>query len=456
MVRADSRGFEDELDFGRHLRIFTRHPLLLLSGALLGTLGGLLLSTTRPVRYEAVTALIAHLPLRPGGGGVDRATLRAFIQNQTLATEVLQELELNRPPHDLTPQRFTDEALSVEEPAGTNLFNVRVQLTDPEVAAEASRRLARKAVALNKQVASDAGAVLRNELKPHLDEAAVRLKTTAAQLVSYQREAQIELLQADSEALVDERGELFRLRLDIEGEKARVAAAEKELRGRSPVLSAERSPRAEEALRRAGAVGAEQPRTRTGADDEPRGRREPRRPAARGQLTPPESGKPTAAPETAARGIERGTVDPDSLDLSNPLVNPVYQTLEFQLATSRTRLAALERHHAELARKAGGPALKELTSLYHRQVELSRRQNDYDIAEQVFEDISLRYEKTRTDLLGASAYLQIIDEAVRPDRPIPNRRIQTVALGLLCGFLLGAAGALILESGAASGRDRRG
>jgi uncharacterized protein involved in exopolysaccharide biosynthesis len=454
-AHADSREFEDELDIGRHLRIFAGHPLLLLSGALLGAVVGLLISTTRPVRYEAVTALIAHLPLRAGGAGVDRATLRAFMQNQTLATEVLQELELNRPPHDLTPQRFTEEALRVEESAGTNLFYVRVQLADPEVAAEASRRIARKAVALNKQVASDAGAVLRNELKPHLEEAAARLQTTAAELVSYQREAQIELLEADSKALIDERGELFRLVLDIESERARVAAAEKELRGRPPMLSAERLPRAEEALRHAGSIRTEERRPRPDSDDEPRG--DPRRAAAGEKPTPPRSsGKSTVVREAAALDIEKSTVDPNSLDLSNPLVNPVYQTLEFQLATSRARHAALERHRAELERKAGGPALKELTSLYQRQVELSRRQNDYDIAEQVFEDISLRHEKSRTDLLGNSAYLQIIDEAVRPDRPMPRQRVQTIALGLLCGLILAAGGAVILESSAASARELRG
>lgn len=460
----DSRWLEDELDFTRHLRIFTRHKLLLFSGALLGALVGLAISMTRPARYEAVTTLIAHLPPRPGTGGVDRATLRAFIENQTLAGQVIEGVGLNQAPHHLTPQRFAAEALRVEEIAGTNLFRVRVQLGDPALATEASRRLAREAVALNKRVAGDAGGVLRNELKPHLAEAAERLTTAEQQLVSYQREAQIELLRADSNALLDERGELFRLLLDIESERARLKTAEGELRGRKAVLSAERLPNAEEALRRAASLEAEEfqqrqptspletsPRKNGRADDRSRadgtvaGRR-PDVPAGSGQR---QAGTAQAEPPLPRPG-ERGTVDPNALDLSDPLVNPVYQTLEFQLATSRARLAALESHRAELMRKAGGPKLKELTSLYERHVELARRQNEYELAEEVFHDVSLRYEKASTDLVGSSAYLQIIDEAVHPDRPMPRKRVQTIMLGLLCG-LIAAAGLAVARDSAAGG-----
>ena len=44
-----------------------------------------------------------------------------------------------------------------------------------------------------------------------------------------------------------------------------------------------------------------------------------------------------------------GEVDAQLLDLSHPFINPVYQTLAFQIATSRTRLAALERQEREMA-----------------------------------------------------------------------------------------------------------
>ena len=471
----ESPRFEDELDLGRHLRIFTRHPLLLLAGALLGGLTGFLIAANRPAVYEAVTTLIAHLPTRQGAGGVDRASLRAFIENQTLAAEVLEELQLNRPPAELTAQGFAAEALRIDEPAGSNLLRVRVQLGDPQLAAEASRRLSEKAVALNRQVASEAGAVLRTELKPRLDEATDRLKSASDQLVAYQSDAQIELLEADSQALVEQRGELFSLLAQIEGEKARLASAEAELRRRQPLMTADRVPEAEEALRRAAAQATDRepspaPRERPvarrdGRSPDPASEQRPA--AGRGDTQKPTNDetvrnpqKPVADPvapkarKSPAEEIDRAAADPESLNLSDPRVNPVYMTLDLQVATSRARLAALEQQRHQLARRAGGERLKELTTLYQRQVELDRRRNDYDVAQRVFEEVSLRFERSRADLMGASAYLQIIDKAVTPDRPMPRKRLQTIVLGMLVGLLIGALGAVLLESRAASGVRR--
>ena len=474
-VRAthESPRFEDELDLGRHLRIFTRHPLLLLAGALLGALAGLLVAANRPAVYEAVTTLIAHLPARQGAAGADRASLRAFLENQTLATQVLEELELHKPPSGLTAQSFAAQALRVEEPAGTNLLRVRVQLQDPRLAMEASRRLSHKAVSLNRRVASEAGNVLRTELKPRLDEATERLKAASDELVAYQREAQIELLEADSRALVEDREELFDLLAQIEGEKARLASAEAELRRRQPLLTADRAPQAEEALRRAASPPAERERPST-RQERPSADRDERRPGdpagaprtdpARGETAKPANDETARAarkpaPEdvdrtprrSAAQEIDRTAADPESLNLTDPRVNPVYQTLDLQVATSRSRLAALEQQRQQLSRRAGGTQLKELTTLYQRKVELARRQNDYDVAQRVFEEVSLRFERSRADLMGASAYLQVIDEAATPDRPMPRKRLQTIVLGMLAGLFAGALAAVVLESRAASG-----
>lgn len=402
IVHRDPRWMEDELDFGRHLRILQRHAWLLAIGGIVGAVLGFIITTTRPIKYEAVTSLMAHLPARPASGSVDRATLRAFLENQTVVTGVLRELQLDRAPHNMTTQGFVSEALRVDEVPGSNLFRVRVQLEDPALATESSRRIAQKAVALNKEVAGNAGGVLRDELKPHLDEAAARLNKAEEALVSYQREAQMELLQADSDALVGERGTLLKLMLEIESERARLKAAEEDLKGRTPTLPAERDPQAERSLRQASPGGV-----------------------------------------TTRR---EGGVDAQTLDLSNPIVNPVYQTLQLQVATSRATLAALERYRQELSRRIGGPAVKELTNLYQRQVELTRRQNDYYLAQRVFEEVSLQFEKARTDLLGSSAHLQVIDEAVQPDRPLPRKRVQTVALGLIIGLSVGALLALLREA----------
>jgi uncharacterized protein involved in exopolysaccharide biosynthesis len=398
--------FEDELDFGRYLRIFVRHRLLLAAGALLGVLAGAAVNMTRPVRYDAVTTLVAHSA--PGvTPGADRTTFRALRENHTLASQIVDELGLNRPPHHLTPQQFVADALRVEEVAGSNQINVRAQLADPRLAMEASRRWARKAVALNKQIAGEAGSVVRTELKPHVDEAAERLKQAEVQLMAFQGKAQVDLLKTDTEAMLEERGNLLRLVVDIEGERARLATAERELQRHRPLLSAERSVKAEEALRRA---------------------------------------------------IPRADATPEVLDLSNPVVNPVYQTLEFEIATSRARLAALERQRDELVRvrKLDAAQLKDLTVLYQRQIDLERLKADHELAQRVYSELALRYEQARSNQASGIASLQIIDEAIQPDRPMPRKRVQTIMLGLLCGLAAAALAAVVKESVASSEHGARG
>jgi hypothetical protein len=271
---------------------------------------------------------------------------------------------------------------------------------------EASRRLALKAVALNAEVSRREGSSIRELLKAHVDEASDQLKTAETQLLAYQREAQIELLERDTDAMIYERGELLRLTIDIESEKARLTAAESEISKQQRVLSVGRSVPSEDALRRAAALDRDNP---------------------------------------ANAAIK----DAQSLDLSNPFINPVYQTLEFQIASSRARLAGLQQQRRELieVKKLGGRELKELSDLYRRQIELARLQTNYDLAKKVYSDVRVRYEETRSEGVGSSAVLQVVDDAIQPDRPLSRQGAKSAALGLVAGLLVAAAAALVLDSG---------
>ena len=94
-------------------------------------------------------------------------------------------------------------------------------------------------------------------------------------------------------------------------------------------------------------------RGRAAASDGPGQRRGPAARCPVQGADDPRQKKPSAQPQP------KGEVDPQHLDLTNPFVNPVYQTLDFQIATSRTRIAALERERDELinVKKLGGKEL---------------------------------------------------------------------------------------------------
>jgi uncharacterized protein involved in exopolysaccharide biosynthesis len=379
---------EDGLEMPWYVRAIRRRWLIVVAATVAGGALFFGLAGRRPLMYEGVTTLLVLPPSQPGSAQMNTATFRAIVENATLAARIIEELKLHESTLGLTPQAFVEDALAVEEVRGTNIVKVKVTLRDPQLSADASRRLAEEAILLNREISQQEGASTQEQLKNHVSDARDRLQLAEQALLSYQQRAQLELVKEDAEAILKERRDLLRLIVDIEAERARLAAAEQEIKRQTPLLTVNRAPAAEEALRR-------------------------------------------IAP------VANGGVNPDQLDLTNPLVNPVYQTLDFQIATSRTRIAALEKERDQLVtvRKLGGSELAQLNELYRRQMEQARLQANLDLARRVYGDVALRYEQSRTLAVGNTGQLQIVDSALPRERPLSRKRLQNAALGSAIGFV---------------------
>jgi uncharacterized protein involved in exopolysaccharide biosynthesis len=394
---------DDEIVYlGWHVRALQRRWLVIFAGAILGGAIAFWIASLQPLRYQGVTTLLVVPPSEPGGAQINPATFRAIVENGTLAAQVIGELHLEP---QLSPQDFVDRALSVEEVRGTNIVRVKVTLPDPDKAAEASRRLAHKAILLTQQVTQQEGVAIQEQLKSHLSDARERLFQAEKELLAYKQEAQVDVIEEDTNAQLRERSGLLSLVVSVESERARLSAAEAEIKRQQPLLSTARVPAAEEALRRSQSGSA-------------------------------------------------GEVDSQHLDLTNPYVNPVYQTLDFQIATSRTRIAALEKERDELinVRKLGGKELAQLNELYQRQIGLARRKATFDLATKVHDDLSLRYEQSRTRAFGSTAQLQVVDDALPPQRPVARLRLEYGVSG--AGFGLVGVALIVLFWEALSRRKR--
>ena len=406
----DSR-LEDEIDFGSYARFLIRYSIALVVCAAAGAVAGFLVAERRPTLYEAATTILA----RQGDAPVNIGAVRALVQNGTLASQVLRETGLDSPPGTLSPQAFIADAVRVDEVPGTNFLKMIVTLPDPGKAAIASTTLARKAVDLSRQVSHDEGLAFRGRVKDQLEAAAQRLAEAEQRLLSYQNEAQVEVLRTDTESMLDQRTRLLKLLVDIDAEKGKLATAEQDIRNHKPTLSLRRSTASEQALRRA--AGAENP------------------PAADSPVT---------------------TVDPETLDLTEPFVNPIHQTLALQIAMSRIRLAGLERERDRIlsAEKLGRDRLSRLTDLHRRELELARLKGDYDLAKQVHAGLAVRYEQAPMESLNRMMILQVVDEAIPPDRPKAKPRTKAAALGAASAFVLAALAAMAWESVRTSRLDR--
>lgn len=469
---------EEELDLGRYVRIFRQRWKLILVGTLVGAVAAVAGASLRPVLYEAETTIL----IGRSNTLLASATSRALLENRTLAAQTLSTIGVA-----MSPQTFVSTALVVEQVPGTNVMRVKVTLGDPVKAAQASRALSQKAVELNRRIASEEGTAVRGQLKVLLDQSAERLKTAEEQYLSYQDQAQVELLKKDTERMIAERGELLKLRIDVAAEKARLQAAEQEIAKQERVLSLPRAAGIESALRGidersaatlaneralhraedgaaafanaidkplppalanrdSGAAPARTDNQKT-TDREKEARQEPNRDFSK-ELDKRFEAQASAVGATkdaleqlAATSSEQAAAD--LLDLSHPFINPVYETLAFQIATGRTRLAALERQQREItAGKLAEPRFGELSDLYRRTAELARLENQLDLAKRVHGDLTVKYEQSRSESVGSMVQLQIVDEAVTPERPLSRKRAQAAALGMTAGFVLAGLAAL--------------
>jgi putative tyrosine kinase-like protein len=464
---------EEELNLGRYIAILRRHWLALFVGVFVGGVSGFIGASLRPVLYEGVTTIL----IGRSTSVVATATSRALLENRTLAAETLAEIGSS-----LSPEAFVTNLLTVEQVPSTNVMKVRVKLEDAAKAAQASRVLSQKAVELNRRVASEEGSAVRGQLKILLDQAADRLKTAEGEYLHYEDQAQVELLKRDTERMIAERGDLLKLRIDIETERARLAAAEQEIKKQEPVYSLPRAVNVETALQRtaerSAAMDATSEALRRIEDESSSLRSGGNKPMPAGPPPVPPAKDPAkregetareerefrqqtneelqrrfAAQAAAVTGTQdalnqittpNGQVDPQQVDLSHPFINPVYQTLAFQIATSRTRLAALERQEREMVvvRKLGNTRFDELSDLYRRTAELARLETNLDLAKQVYQTLTVRYEQSRAESVDNMVQLQIVDAAVPPERPLSRKRAQAAALGATIGFIIAALTAL--------------
>jgi capsular polysaccharide biosynthesis protein len=98
--------------------------------------------------FEATVTLVPSPP-RPSEPPGPRTPVRALVQNQTIANELIRPLHLDQPPHSLTPQSFARDHVIVDETTVPGVVRVSVRLTDAAAAAEAANRLVDMALALD-------------------------------------------------------------------------------------------------------------------------------------------------------------------------------------------------------------------------------------------------------------------------------------------------------------------
>jgi uncharacterized protein involved in exopolysaccharide biosynthesis len=381
---------EDDFDLRYYGAILWRSRILIALCAIVCGGIGLALSLTASRKYESEATLVVARPkLAEGSDATAVANFIPLISNRSVAAQVIKEFQLDQPPYEASPTNFFGHYVSVQEVRASTVLVVKGTLEDPQLVTRVINRIADLAVENARLVSQQEALVARDDIKAQLTESRKRMDDAEATLNAFKHKSQIEVLRKDVHAALEERGGLLALQIGIEKERARLKQAEGELAARERIDTVKRT-----------------------IDSEP------------------------AMMEAARKSA--GSAPISGIELRAELMNPVYQKLDEQIASSRVALASLERQRAQLAsRKLDAPAVALLTALYDKESELTRLEMERDLTRRVYLQVANSYETARLTVAGRSSALQIIGRAIAPDRPVSRNAARNTAIALGAGLLLG-------------------
>jgi uncharacterized protein involved in exopolysaccharide biosynthesis len=382
------------LGFDFYLTVVHRYRWLVLAVALGSAAAGFVLARTRPLVFEAQATLVVNRPTATPDSATSRSTAasdagtgdaQTLFTNQAVAAQVLRETGLDRPPYDLAPAAFVAEHVIIDDVPGSMLV-LRVRAGNPDLAVKACNRLAGFAVDFERRVGAEEDLVGENGIKRQLDSSRQKLDELEGRLLDFKSRAQVDLHREDVRGLLEGRRELFDLEVQLAAERGHLAAAESELARRA---------------------GGSQVRGVPG---------------------------PAAGPPSGTERTESGAGD-------------LYQTLDYDAASSRLQLARLESRRRELVDRMGvaKPTLRPLTELYRHELEQARVQAEYDVSAKVYEDLLTRYEQARIEVASRRVAMKVIEPAVSATSVSKPLTSVVTTLGGVAGLGAGVLLAFVLE-----------
>lgn len=401
----------DQIDLREYLWALRRFRVVIVVGMLAG--GGVIAWTAMNARdmYSAeVTVTVSQSKLDVGipGGPVTplvTTSFRSFLESRNVAARLIQELKLNQPPYNLSATGLFGSAVTIEEVRGSTVLLVRAQLPDPGMAARVANRMAEIAVETGRRVSQQEALQSQEGIKVQLDAAQTRMEQAETALSQFRNESQVELLRKDVEALLNKRLTLLPLLVEIESERAKVARGQQELAARQRIDTIKRS-----------------------IDTDP--------------------GMMEAARKVVGQTGDRPAGDLLGLQMRTEFLNPVYQTIDEQMAKSQATLAGLEREKQQVVdvRKLDAPQSPELTRLYRVEAELSKLEMERDLARKVYLGAATTYETARVQVAGRSPQLQIIEPALPADRPESRHVARQAVIGMITGLVLSVMAVLVFQA----------
>jgi uncharacterized protein involved in exopolysaccharide biosynthesis len=321
-------------------------------------------------------------------GQVEQVYQTLAVSND-LAVRAVEALGLQAGSHPVSPQELVLYHLNVSGSKESGVITIEAAMWSGDLAARVANEMARQLVAGAKEMNTRQLAAAASTLQGQVETARAKLENIEQRLTKTNQDAGLDLLQTDVASRLSLRKELPGLTATIESEKARLQRAQEQLASQERVRA---NPRAID-----GGAALE------GADGEPR--------------------------------------VPLRSDALNPYINPVYETLNQQVANTTASLAALEKRRSELVNGlgVGGETDARVRTMYAKKAEIEALQRDYDVAKAAYVSASAKYQEVALRLAGQADDIRLLDPATVPLRRSAPRVVRNTAIWSGIGFVLACA-----------------
>ena len=401
----------DGVDLFEYLKVLWKWKWLIMGGTVLAAIVAFMVASRTPLIYEAsVTLLLAPsklpgVPEAPSEPTVSPRTFADILKGKSLAGEVIQRFGLDKPPHNITVDSFVSRILSVRLPKETSFINLTVTLPDPRLAAAAANFLTEKAVELQSRLSQAGALASRDFFRQQRDQAWQALEQARAALINSRRAANLDRLETERSAALEEKARLKTIASDVRTKQA-------DLRIRNQKLS--------EALKR----------------------EEPTRTSSKSIIT-----DPSLLAAAAKHGVTDITTL-SALQVKSQEINETYRDIRKELFNLEASLASVESESKAVERRVEENRTR-LAKIDQRiasvKPELERLTETTSQARETYQFWSRKGDEAVISVAARTPELKIVDPAIVPMAPISRKTGQKVAFAGAMAFIACSLLAFFLE-----------
>ena len=397
---------EEEIDLREYINVLLKRKGIIILIFLIAVITAAIVSyfIIEPV-YQANTVIMVSKP-KIGNSIVSEPSLEDYknlITDNVLEEELIQKLNLNKPPLELTPYDL-DQMLTVELPMGTNLIKMNLQASEPKLTKDIINTWATLFVEKNKRLYFDEVKMAKTDIEEKLKLTEQDFFEIEEKLMKFNETDNVKTIEDEIEykaiKILTFKSRLIDIQLSLEKEKAKKEQIITEINKQEKVLKLNKSI----------------------VDDQ--------------------------FFQQLISNITDANLKIDNLTYISEVTNPIYYNLAQQLISTNISINSLIAEEDQLKKNINdfNASLENLKKeLTEKKLILAQLNREYSAKEKLYNIFYKQAEEIGLTETAEEDLLKIASLAYEPKSPIkPNKKLNILIAGVL-GLFVGIFAAFFLE-----------